>query len=129
MSIVQKMRRLHHNYSPSFMRYFNQVQHVIRLIIQWLLFSALTSHASCQLRDQSTLSHLRTSGDLSVIKSAIENQFLLSSVEDKGESWLGMEASNGDNDFAWIDGTSVAETFSGWAYGEPNYPGVDENCS
>ena len=40
-----------------------------------------------------------------------------------------MEASNGDNDFTWIDGTSVAETFSVWAYGEPNYPGVDENCA
>ena len=26
-------------------------------------------------------------------------------------------------------GTSVAETFSAWAHGEPNYPGVDENCA
>ena len=67
--------------------------------------------------------------NLPVIKSATENEFLLSFVEDKGESWLGMEAANGDNDFKWLDGASVAETFSAWAHGEPNYPGVDENCA
>ena len=66
--------------------------------------------------------------NLPVIKSATENQFLLSFVEDRGESWLGMEAVNGDNDFKWLDGTSVAETFSAWAHGEPNYPGR-ENCA
>ena len=65
--------------------------------------------------------------NLPVIKSATENQFLLSFVE--GEPWLGMEASNGNNDFKWVDGTSVGETFSEWAPGEPNYPGVDENCA
>ena len=65
--------------------------------------------------------------NLPVIKSPTENQFLLSFVE--GEPWLGMEASNGDNDFKWVDGTSVWETFSEWAFGEPNYPGVDENCA
>ena len=45
------------------------------------------------------------------------------------ESWLGMETANGDKDFKWLDGMSVAETFSAWAHGEPNYPGVDGNCA
>ena len=66
---------------------------------------------------------------VNLIKSATESQFLLSFVEDKGESWLGMEAADGDKDFKWLDGMSVAETFSAWAHGEPNYPGVDENCA
>lgn len=44
-----------------------------------------------------------------------------------GEPWLGMEAT-GNNDFKWIDGTSVSATFSAWNTGEPNNPGV-ENCA
>lgn len=65
---------------------------------------------------------------LPVIKSAEENDFLLSLMKDNGNPWLGMEAPNGDNDFYWADGTSVAETFSAWNTGEPNYPG-QENCA
>ena len=40
-----------------------------------------------------------------------------------------MEASDGDNDFKWVDETSVASNFSAWAPGEPNYSGVEENCA
>ena len=44
-----------------------------------------------------------------------------------GEPWLGMETT-GNNDFKWIDGTSVSATFSAWKTGERNNPGV-ENCA
>ena len=66
---------------------------------------------------------------LPVIKSAEENDFLLNLMEENGEPWLGMEASDGDNDFKWEDETSVASNFSAWAPGEPNYSGVEENCA
>ena len=45
----------------------------------------------------------------------------------RGHLWLGMESVNGDNVFQWVDGTQVADGFSAWALGEPNYPG-EENC-
>ena len=48
-------------------------------------------------------------------------------MEKSGEPWLGMETT-GNNDFKWIDGTSVSVTFSAWKTGEPNNPGV-ENCA
>ena len=48
-------------------------------------------------------------------------------MEQIGEPWLGMETT-GNNDFKWIDGTSVSVTFSAWKTGEPNNPGV-ENCA
>lgn len=49
-------------------------------------------------------------------------------MENDGSSfWLGMESVNGDNVFQWVDGTQVADGFSAWAPGEPNYPG-EENC-
>ena len=64
---------------------------------------------------------------LPIIKSADQNTFLLSLMERKGDPWLGMIASNGDNIFEWLDGTGVADTFSAWNTGEPNNP-VSENC-
>ena len=47
---------------------------------------------------------------LSVIKSAKENGFLLSLIEDNGDPWLGMEASNRYSEFKrppmkWIAST------------------------
>ena len=65
--------------------------------------------------------------DLPVIKSTEENTFFLKLTEDRGETWLGMYAEK-NNDFHWVDGTSVADTFSAWAPGEPNYP-ADEHCA
>lgn len=65
--------------------------------------------------------------DLPVIKSTEENSFFLKLTEDRGETWLGMYAEM-KNDFHWVDGTSVADTFSAWAPGEPNYP-ADEHCA
>ena len=62
---------------------------------------------------------------LPIIKSAEENDFLVSLTEGKGDPRLGMIAPNGDNVFEWLDGTAVA--FSAWNTGEPNGPG-SENC-
>ena len=65
--------------------------------------------------------------DLPVIKSTEENTFFLKLTEDRVETWLGMYAEK-NNDFHWVDGTSVADTFSAWAPGKPNYP-ADEHCA
>ena len=62
---------------------------------------------------------------LPVIKSAEENDFLVSLTEGKGDPRLGMIGPKGDNVFEWLDGTAVA--FSSWNTGEPNGPGL-ENC-
>ena len=64
---------------------------------------------------------------LPIIKSAEENAFLLSLMEGRGHPRLGMIAPEGDNVFEWLDGTSVADTFSSWNTGEPNLAG-SENC-
>ena len=64
---------------------------------------------------------------LPIIKSAEENDFLVSLTEGKGDPRLGMIAPNGDNVFEWLDGTTLADTFSPWDAGEPNNPG-SENC-
>ena len=71
---------------------------------------------------------LKLCANLPVIKSAAENDFLLSLMENYSwHVWLGMESGNGDNVFQWVDGTQVAGGFSAWAHGEPNFPGA-ENC-
>ncbi|CAH3185729.1 unnamed protein product, partial [Porites lobata] len=62
---------------------------------------------------------------LPIIKSAEENDFLVSLTEGKGDPRLGMIGPNGDNVFEWLDGTAVA--FSSWNSGEPNGPEL-ENC-
>lgn len=49
---------------------------------------------------------------LPVIKSAEEKDFLLNLMEENGEPWLGVEASDSDNDFKWVDETSVVSNFS-----------------
>ena len=64
---------------------------------------------------------------LPIIKSVEENAFLLSLTEGQGNARLGMIAPKGDNVFEWLDGTSVADTFSAWNTGEPNLAG-SENC-
>ena len=63
---------------------------------------------------------------LPIIKSAEENAFLLRLMEKHGHTWLGMLASEGDNVFEWLDGTSVADTFSAWAPDEPNNVGAEK---
>ena len=65
---------------------------------------------------------------LPIIKSAEENDFLLSLTKAKGDPRLGMIAPNGDNVFEWLDGTALADAFSPWYAGEPNNPG-SENCA
>lgn len=69
----------------------------------------------------------RHGATLPIIKSAEDNAFLLSLMEGKGSSRLGMIAPNSDSVFDWFDGTAVADTFSAWNTGEPNNLGI-ENC-
>ena len=64
---------------------------------------------------------------LPIIKSAEQNDFLLSLMEEKDDPRLGMIAPNGDNIFEWLNGTAVADTFSAWNTAEPNHLG-SENC-
>ena len=70
---------------------------------------------------------LKLCASLPVIKSAAENDFLLSLTESERSFWLGMESVERDNKFQWVDGTQVADGFSAWAQGEPNLLGK-ENC-
>ena len=65
-----------------------------------------------------------------MLKSEEENRDLANLMGKNGEPWLGMEAT-GNNDFKWINCTSVSlvlATFFAWNTGEPNNPGV-ENCA
>lgn len=64
---------------------------------------------------------------LPIIKSAEENAFLKRLMERYGHTRLGLISPNRNNVFEWLDGTSVAHTFSDWASGEPNLVG-QENC-
>lgn len=64
---------------------------------------------------------------LPIIKSAEENAFLKRLMERHGHTRLGLISPNRNNVFEWLDGTSVAHTFSDWASGEPNLVGK-ENC-
>ena len=62
--------------------------------------------------------------DLPLVKSAEENNFILSLAREKGEPWLGMHMKD-DEKFYWVDGTPVADTFSAWNTGEPNMLDVE----
>lgn len=91
------------------------------------------THCYLNLKKKSTWNRgeeecLKLCANLPVIKSAAENYFLVSLMENDGwPFWLGMESGNGDNVFQWVDGTQVADGFSAWAQGEPNFRG-EENC-
>ena len=62
-----------------------------------------------------------------IIKSAEENAFLVSLMEGRGHTRLGMIAPNGDKVFEWLDGTPVADTCSAWYNVEPNSPGSENS--
>ena len=67
-------------------------------------------------------------GDLPIIKSTEQNNFILSLAEKMNASpWLGMQIKNNDQ-FYWEDCTQVAKTFCAWDTGEPNYLN-NEKCA
>ena len=84
------------------------------------------THCYLKLKKKSTWNRgeeecLKLCANLPVIKSAAENYFLLSLMDDDDwPFWLGMESVNRDNVFQWVDGTQVADGFSAWDLGEPN---------
>ena len=69
-------------------------------------------------------------GDLAIIKSAAENNFIFSllkkqkTITDWGV-WLGF-VRKADNKFYWIDDTPLARGYTAWTSGEPN--NVSEKC-
>ena len=71
-------------------------------------------------------------GDLAIIKSAAENNFIFTllkkqkTITDWGV-WLGF-VRKADNKFYWIDDTPLAKGYTVWASGEPNNDGGKEKC-
>ena len=71
-------------------------------------------------------------GDLAIIKSAAENNFIFSllkkqkTITDWGV-WLGF-VRKADNKFYWIDDTPLARGYTAWGSGEPNNAGGNEKC-
>ena len=69
-------------------------------------------------------------GDLAIIKSAAENNFIFTllkkqkTITDWGV-WLGF-VRKADNKFYWIDDTPLARGYTAWTSGEPN--NVSEKC-
>ena len=71
-------------------------------------------------------------GDLAIIKSAAENNFIFTllkkqkTITDWGV-WLGF-VRKADNKFYWIDDTPLAKGYTAWGSGEPNNAGGNEKC-
>jgi len=66
----------------------------------------------------------RGAGDLVIIKTKEENEFLTSIAPDT--FWIGLSDTKTAGTFVWVDGTSPSTTF--WAEGEPNNSGGVEHC-
>ncbi len=68
-------------------------------------------------------------GYLATVTSAAENAFLgsqfESSLEDSGNvAWIGLTDAGHTGDWTWVDGEPFS--YSNWAVGEPNNPGVED---
>jgi len=75
------------------------------------------------------------SGDLPIIRSRDENNFILELITKKQKvtsygAWLGLyrKLASAEDEFYWIDGTPLVGHFSAWANGEPNNRNHDEKC-
>ena len=69
-------------------------------------------------------------GDLAIIKSADENNFIFTLLKKQNTItvlgvWLGF-VRKADNKFYWIDDTPLAKGYTAWARSEPN--NVNEKC-
>lgn len=72
-------------------------------------------------------------GDLAVIRSAEENQFILDLLLKQktvtwGGAWIGFQRNASDSKFYWIDGSPVEGPYQNWGSWEPNNQGNQENC-
>ena len=72
-------------------------------------------------------------GDLVIIKSADENNFIFNLVKNAQVTghgaWIGLYQKP-DTSFYWLDGTPITAGYSAWSSGEPNnvYPKGPINC-
>ena len=69
-------------------------------------------------------------GDLVIIRSAQENDFIFELVEKLNKVfgvWLGLQR-KADSKFYWIDDTPVEGNYQNWNLGEPNDNGGIEDC-
>ena len=69
-------------------------------------------------------------GDLAIIRSAAENNFILNLVKKQKTftawgAWLGF-VRKADNKFYWIDDTPLAKGYTAWSSGEPS--SLKEKC-
>jgi len=69
-------------------------------------------------------------GDLAIIRSAAENNFVFNLVKKQKTftawgAWLGF-VRKADNKFYWVNGTPLARGYTAWASGEPN--NLSEKC-
>ena len=73
-------------------------------------------------------------GDLTVIDTATENQFLVSTIEQQGKRWwIGLSDLALEGEFEWVDGTPLGPKVTMWANGEPDNEASDApgeaNCA
>ncbi|XP_065107450.1 ladderlectin-like [Paramisgurnus dabryanus] len=66
-------------------------------------------------------------GNLASVRSAVQNDFLLSLVPTGRRAWIGGQDGEVDGQWLWTDGSQF--DFTNWCPKEPNnYQGVPENC-
>ena len=73
-------------------------------------------------------------GDLAVITSAEENEFVYELVMEKEtvtetKAWIGLKRSTDDSKWYWVDGTPLEGQYVNWGEGEPNNLMGNENCA
>ena len=73
-------------------------------------------------------------GDLAVINSAEENDYLFNVVlmeetVTKGKAWIGLTKDPYDSKWYWIDETPLEGNYENWNAGEPNNASGDEDCA
>jgi len=74
-------------------------------------------------------------GDLAIIRSAAENNFIFNLVKKQktvtlnrlNGAWLGFVRKS-DNTFYWIDDTPLARGYTAWGRGQPDNLNGNENC-
>ena len=96
----------------------------VRLGSSWKFLLPRNRHSDPQMSDARTICQ-NLGGDLAIIRSQDENNFITDLVRNKvtGQSWgawIGLHK-DADGMFYWIDGTPLTGQYSAWASGEPNF--------